>query len=515
LRAVKGPLSQKLAERLARSLKVHWTTIYRWHKRLTQAQLTSALAPHGRGFPTGKTRLTSAQENVIRSVLDMMRKRRVPLRIADVVSEVQRVCVSGHIPCPARSAVDLRIRPDAAVRVRRRPALEAANPPTASGTYRVSRALDVVQIDHTLADVIVLDDLYRQPVGRPYLTLAMDVATRSVLAIMISFDPPSATTVALCLTRICSAKTNWLRSLDLEMAWPMAGIPRSLHLDNGPEFYSRALQRGCGEFGIDLIYRPPGRTHFGGHIERLIGTLMDGLKRLPGATGSSVKDRKPRKPEKTAQLTLTELERWLAIEIGERYHHSQHRGLGAVTPFGAWAAGAPVAVSPERLSSLPFAFLPAIDRRVQREGLFFNLIRYWHPIFSQWAPLHKRLVVHYDARDLSKLFARGKKGEILEIPYADLRRPPISLWEYEAVRRYLRKIGADSINEGRIFKTFAKQNAIVEEAARRSRSARHHVTRRDEGQRQRRSMESPEPRPQPSTETSDIEPFTGEVWTGE
>jgi putative transposase len=227
----------------------------------------------------------------------------------------------------------------------------------------------------------------------------MDVATRTVLAIVVSFDPPSANTVALCLTRICSPKTDWLRSLNLDFAWPMVGIACSLHLDNGPEFPGRSFQRGCAEFGIDLIYRPPGRPHFGGHIERLIGTLMDGLKRLPGATGSSVKERRHRKPEKTAQLALAELERWLAIEVDERHHHSEHRGLGIATPFGAWVLRPPVAVSPERLGALPFAFLPAIDRKVRREGLFFNLIRYWHPLFAQWAPLHKRIVVHYDVRD--------------------------------------------------------------------------------------------------------------------
>jgi putative transposase len=33
-----------------------------------------------------------------------------------------------------------------------------------------------VQIDHTLVDVIVVDKLTREPIQRPWLTLAIDVA---------------------------------------------------------------------------------------------------------------------------------------------------------------------------------------------------------------------------------------------------------------------------------------------------------------------------------------------------
>ena len=35
-------------------------------------------------------------------------------------------------------------------------------------------------------------------------------------------------------------------------------------------------------------FRPPGSPHFGGHIERLIGTMMGAVHLLPGTTQSSV-----------------------------------------------------------------------------------------------------------------------------------------------------------------------------------------------------------------------------------
>jgi putative transposase len=54
----------------------------------------------------------------------------------------------------------------------------------------------------------------------------------------------------------------------------MFGIPKQVLVDNGPEFHGAALERGCCEYGITLLHRPVARPHYGGHIERLIGTMM-------------------------------------------------------------------------------------------------------------------------------------------------------------------------------------------------------------------------------------------------
>ena len=39
----------------------------------------------------------------------------------------------------------------------------------------------------------------------------------------------------------------------------MHRLPKVLHSDNGSEFHSQALSRGCERYGINLEYRPPGR----------------------------------------------------------------------------------------------------------------------------------------------------------------------------------------------------------------------------------------------------------------
>ena len=517
--AGRGPLSKQVAQRLAAELGVHWTTVYRWHKRFRDARTVSSLVPRAVGFPKGSPRLTADQERIIETAVATLRRRPAPVRVVDVQAEVRRLCRAQRIGAPSRPSIDRRLRRMPQVQVRRRNAAPAARPLVAPGTFRVYRPLQVVQIDHTRADIMVVDALYRQPIGRPYLSVVMDVATRAVLAPVVTFDAPSAATVALCLARACAPKAQWIRSLGMSVDWPMQGLPASLHLDNAPEFHSKALERGCVELGIELIFRPLGRPHFGGHIERLIGTLMGKLSTLPGATGDSVRSRRDRSPETTATLTLNELERWLALEIGEQYHHAPHRGLADATPFGTWQGDPPTPASPSVLNQIPFVFLPAEERRVRRDGVHFQNVRYWHPVFGAWAPRKKNLLVRYDPRDISQLYARGSKGEIITITYADIRHPPISLWELQAAAAHLRNVSKLAVDETRLFAAIAEQRAIVGQSQRATRRARQATANRGSS---RPTNQVPAGGPDEALSSAgttdtieELKPYGGEIWTDE
>jgi transposase InsO family protein len=104
----------------------------------------------------------------------------------------------------------------------------------------------------------------------------------------LSFDAPSATGVAMAIAQGVLPKAQWLARNTLDLAWPMHGLPHTLHLDNGAEFHSRALKRGCQQHGVRINYRPPATPRFGGHIERLMGTLMTRVHALPGTTSSAI-----------------------------------------------------------------------------------------------------------------------------------------------------------------------------------------------------------------------------------
>jgi putative transposase len=342
----------------------------------------------------------------------------------------------------------------------------------APGSFNASWPLEIVQIDHTQADVLIVDERNRKVIGRPWLSVAIDLASRTVPAFFIGMERPSAATVALLMSRVIQPKDQWLAHLGLAAQWPMAGIPKTLHMDNAAEFRSRALRLGCAQYGIELQYRPVGRPNYGGHIERMNRTLMQRLKGLPGATGNSPKGRKARKPENFACLTLMEFERWLALEVAQRYHHSEHRGLHGATPHAAWATlcetrpPRQLPPGPEEAWRLLINFMPLASRSVQADGLTIFYVRYWHPVFVVWREERRRVRVRYHPEDLSRIFVSADGRNYVEARCADLRRPSITLWEQRAAVKAMKANNQPRISEALLFQAIGLQRQIVERARR-------------------------------------------------
>ncbi|MFN7093084.1 MAG: hypothetical protein ACK4P4_21345 [Allorhizobium sp.] len=55
------------------------------------------------------------------------------------------------------------------------------------GVLAASRPLPIVQVDHTKADIFAVDEETRKPIGRPWLTLAMDVDLEPTQALWPGF----------------------------------------------------------------------------------------------------------------------------------------------------------------------------------------------------------------------------------------------------------------------------------------------------------------------------------------
>jgi putative transposase len=235
---------------------------------LADPRLTSLL-PRVRGPKRGFSKLDCEVDNLINELIEAVYLKRQRPRITDLVDQVRGRCREMGLPLPSRKAITtrLRARPDREV-VSSREGRKAARDRYASavGSFEAAWPLSLVQIDHTLVDVIVVDRITRAPIQRPWLTLAIDVCSRCVSGFHLSLEAPSATSVALCLAHACLAKNAWLMERGIECDWPVWGVPDRLHLDNAKEFRSEALRRGCEQYGIAIDHRPVRTPHFGGHI---------------------------------------------------------------------------------------------------------------------------------------------------------------------------------------------------------------------------------------------------------
>ncbi len=463
------------AEAAAAELDLSLSQLYRLLARYqTNPRLTSLL-PERAGAKAGRVRLAPEVDEIINAAIDDYYLSRRKPRISDLLIEVRRRCRALGYPAPGRKAVRLRLaqRPAAQV-IARRSGRKAARDRfgAAAGSFEAPWPLSLVQIDHTLVDVIVVDSTTREPIQRPWLTLAIDVHSRCVAGFHLSLDPPSATSVALCIAHAALPKANWLAARGIDGDWPVEGVPERLHLDNAKEFHSEALQRGCDQHGIAVDYRPVRTPHYGGHIERLIGTMMGKVHLLPGTTFSDVRAKGDLNPDKTAAMTLDEVERWLAIAIVGVYHGDLHRGIGA-TPLGRWkqglaggadglARGAPTPVNDPRRFVIDF--LPIERRLVRRQGVFLHSISYWSDVLRTLIGEQEKMIVRYDPRNLSRVYLLAPDGIYYDLPYADLRRPPISLWEHRLALKRLREEGRAEIDEDAIFDAIEKMHGIAASA---------------------------------------------------
>jgi putative transposase len=317
--------------------------VYRLIARYRRRPQTSSLLTSDQGGRPEGTRLVEPQREALinAAIHDFYLQQERP-RMTDLMREIQQRCHQLNIKPPHLRTVQKRVLDiDAKHRAQHRFGAKVAKAkygPVRASPFKDLMPLDLVQVDHTLLDVAVVDEQDRLSIGRPWLTLAIDVGTRVVTGFSVSLDGPSTLSVALVLTHAVMPKEIWLADLGLDLEWPVSGIPRCLHLDNAKEFQSAALVRACQEYGIELEYRPRGSPHYGGHIERLIGTTMGAVHLLPGTTFSNPAEKRAYDSEAKAALTLLELQRWLALQIAGVYHRTIHSALRR-PPIDAWNEG--------------------------------------------------------------------------------------------------------------------------------------------------------------------------------
>ena len=489
-----GPLAalevvgHEAADEAAQALGLSRRQVYVLIRRARQGTgLVTDLTPGRSGGGKGKGRLPEPVERIIRELLQKRFLTKQKRSLAAFHREVAQACKTQKLPVPARNTVAQRIAGLHPAKIARsRGGQDAARPLQGAGGIppEVTMPLEQVQIDHTVIDLIVVDERDRQPIGRPYLTLAIDVFTRCVLGMVVTLEAPSAVSVGLCLAHAACDKRPWLEGLNVEMDWPMSGKPRLLYLDNAAEFKSEALRRGCEQHGIRLDYRPPGQPHYGGIVERIIGTAMQMIHdELPGTTFSNPGQRGEYDSEKMATLTLRELERWLALAVGT-YHGSVHNGL-LQPPAARWAeaverVGVPAVVT--RPTAFLVDFLPVIRRTLTRTGFVIDHIHYYADTLKPWIARRDRwpaFLIRRDPRDISRIWVLEPEGQhYLEIHYRTLSHPAVTLWEQRQALAKLRQLGREQVDESALFRMIGQMREIVTTAQKATRKARRDADRR-------------------------------------
>ncbi|MHC0433431.1 transposase [Streptomyces sp. O3] len=228
----------------------------------------------------------------------------------------------------------------------------------------VARPGELVMMDSTPLDVLaVLED---GRTGRLELTMAMDVATRSITAAVLRPRGTKAVDAAILLAHTVvpePLRPGWpdvlamassvipyerLTGIDARMRGAAARpvvFPSTVVVDQGKVFVSQCFLAAAEHLGISVQPCPPASGHAKGHVERgfeSVGTLF--AQYVAGYTGSHVGAR-GRRTEDEACWTLPQLQEFLDEWVVSGWQERCHRELRhplmprlALSPNEMWAA---------------------------------------------------------------------------------------------------------------------------------------------------------------------------------
>jgi putative transposase len=488
----------KDAQKIAEQHKIGISTIYRWIKTYETFGTVSSLSnSYKNSGAKGKSRLNESVEAIVESVIEKfyLDKQQYPLSI--IYMKIVEKCEALKQKAPNINTIRNRINAiHPKLIAKNRKGVSVRDTRGMPGKYPdVKMPLDVIQIDHTKADVILVDEETRKEIGRPYITVAIDVYSRMVYGFYISLEGTSYFNVGQCLLNAILPKDDLLKMYNVEGEWPVYGLPRVVSMDNAKEFRSASLQKFCADYRIKDVYRPVARSHFGGIIERMMRTSMEKTHLIPGTTFSSVEKKGTYDSAKYAVMTISELEQWYADFIVNVYHKTEHSYLG-MSPeeklyqglLGIGENTIPFLPSvPADTLKLRMALLPAMERTVQKNGITIDYITYFSEalrkliIPAQYKKLKKNLstntvLCRRDPRDISKIYVYDEDiNNYIEVPYADIKRPPMDVKELrKAIAEAKKEVTGRELEQHDIFQAYNRLFKYSQTATEKQKSVRRH-----------------------------------------
>jgi putative transposase len=451
-------------------MSISRTSVYRWLRDYHNGgQDVRVLIPN-RHRQGGKNRhrLPAEVNTIVQTVIEDRRHLPGFVTIDDIYHEVAvRVAEENRsrmeqdkLKTPGRSTISLRLQAfDQEGQVTAKRKKKTDNRQFGMTEYP-TLPLERVEIDHTLTDIIVVDDEDNLPLGRLTYTSCLDTATRYPLGHYIGFEPPSYLTVMECLYHAILPKGDVRQKYGTQHEWLACGVPYTLVVDNGKEFIGRDLRDSCESLGIILQQLPVHSPYLKAAIERSFGTLNTGiLHKLPGTTLANIIQRGDYDSLKYASLKLGELDQILHIFLLDIYTESFHRGLQGI-PAQRWEEAIQGGFFP-RVPTHPDDLLILLGRTtyrtLQHYGIEFESLRYNDPSLALLRTRLKQeqgkrptgegtkwlksceVKIKYHPNDLSRVHVYDPFERMyLEVPaLAQEYTKGLSLWKHRVIRRFV------------------------------------------------------------------------------
>ena len=447
---------------------------------------------------TGRSGLEAELEEVIQGVLAECRAapaQRTARAVYFMVIERVRVRNQGRAPeeqigLPGLSTIERRVKAAGTAGVLRRrpgPRERRADAGVQPGP-RATRPLERVELDHTVLDLIVVGEEDRLPIGRPTVTLALDVYSGLPAGLHVGFEAAGYGAAMRCLLHSILPKEDARARYGTQQGWPVYGLPETLVVDREPHLVGGDLADACGQLGIHLDPTPVRRPWFKGAIERQFRTQNTGLVHgLPGTTFSHVLARGEYDAAGMACISLTRFREILHMYLLDVYGQEWNRGVEGV-PAQRWAAAVAGGWTPalhHDAAEMRLLLGRSAVRTIQRAGIDHLSLRYHSAeleALRRALPGGTPVALKYDPEDLGALHVqipaaqRGVGPAWLRVPALHQEYAGgLSLWKHRVIQGQARVERGRAVNIEALAEAKGRIQTVVEEEFRRTRRGRRRV----------------------------------------
>jgi len=180
--------------------------------------------------------------------------------------------------------------------------------------------------------------------GRPWLSVAMDAYSRSILGMRLLWDDPSGQSALETLAMAVRNKDAETALYGTLIGWVQCGRPRAIHTDAGAAYVSSDFQAATMALTDRHVIPPSKHPHLRARVERFFRTINQRYIGLfsGGQTFSNVILRDQYDSVKHAHMTHDELGHLLVRLIVDCYHNTVQKGLMGLTPLQAWYRGSQI-----------------------------------------------------------------------------------------------------------------------------------------------------------------------------
>jgi putative transposase len=454
----------------AKKLSLKKSAFYALIKKFSRDLGVISVIKQKPGPRTGSFRTPTAVVQVVNDCFDLYYVG-AAASYSHVWRQVQSECDAKGLPTPGLSTVQRLIKAMDAKKVHRQKhgadATRQRFEPR-PGWVHTDHPLHHAQMDHTRVDIILRAEHDRNVViGRPWVTLLIDVHTRVILGFYLSMYAPSLIAVqqTVCMAALPKDKSQ-PNSPCFGLNYPYYGMPDYIWMDNAKEFHSPIYEAALRKHGGRPRWRRIGKKHMGGTIERLIGTFMTtAVHFLPGTTYSNVEQRGDYDSEKKSALTFKEFCTWFAGQV-LIYHGTVHSELKQ-SPKDAWEQyySAKTGVMPPVIvnrRNFYIDFLPETHKPVRNNGITLNAGIYYTKELSSLQG-KARITVKFDPYDMTSIWAKTQ-DDYISVPLVRSTHDCVNYEYYRTVRAYNKKTPPGTITDPEALLQIQKNNELVKKA---------------------------------------------------